>query len=108
MRLLCPGRGSLNKICSTVSGPVPSYSPKKAFFQISKASWRADHRSASTGCLSEASTERVGFIDIACVCCHHKKGSSGNRGEKGEEGGQGYQGPQVSDSDTVGTMPPDL
>lgn len=49
MRLLCPGRGSLNKICSTVSGPVPSYSPKKAFFQISKASWRADHRSASTG-----------------------------------------------------------
>lgn len=48
MRLLYPGRGSLNKICATVSGPVPSYSPKKACFQISKAPWRADHCSAST------------------------------------------------------------
>lgn len=93
MRLLCPGRGSLNKICATVSEPVPSYSPKKAFSQISKASWRADHRSASTGV-----TVRASFIDIACVCCHHKKGPSGNRGEKGEKGSQGYLGPQVSDS----------
>lgn len=49
MRLLCPGRESLNKICATVSGPVPSYSSKKDLSPSRKAAWRVDHCSASTG-----------------------------------------------------------
>lgn len=113
MRLFGQGRGSLNKICATVSGLVCSYSSQKDLISQQEGCLKGGRPLLCLhGDVPKASTERVSFIDTTAhqvllfcfFCFSNKKGSSGDRGGKGDKGSEGLQGPQVSDPETSGPM----